>query len=579
VKKTGAFLVKHALEQIGVKYTYGIPGVHVTEIYDELSSSGSIKPILVTHESGAAFMADGTSRSSNSIGTCIIVPAAGMTHAMSGIGEAFLDGIPMLVISGGTRRDNNAKHYQLHQIDQEKILNGIIKKFFLIERHEDIIPVIYEAYNTAIEGLPGPVFVEIPAELQLFGGIINELPEYKPVIKPQIIDQDLISNAARLLSQARQPGLYVGWGALEASHLIEELAEKLVAPVSTTMQGLSVIRGDHPMHTGVGFGPASVPAAQNAFKNCDAMLAIGVRFSELATGSYGVTVPENLVHIDIDPEVFNKNYPAKIAIEGDAKEVLEVLLEKMKETGISNNRDPEQLIKNIKDDKQAYFAEWTKMRSNELVSPGFFFRELRKKVDDDTFIVVDDGKHAFLTAELFPIHAKGKFLGPTDFNCMGYCIPASIGVKLNNPDNTVVAIVGDGAFQMNGIELITATTYNLGLVVFVFHDGELGQISQFQKIPLNRKTCTKLGNLNLEGLAIATGAEYMKMDSDSDIEGTMTLALAMSKKNKPVIVDVNIDYSKRTFLTKGVMKTNLGRFPMNEKMRFVARAIKRHIIG
>jgi len=579
VKKTGAFLVKHALEQIGVKYTYGIPGVHVTEIYDELSSSGSIKPILVTHESGAAFMADGTSRSSNSIGTCIIVPAAGMTHAMSGIGEAFLDGIPMLVISGGTRRDNNAKHYQLHQIDQEKILNGIIKKFFLIERHEDIIPVIYEAYNTAIEGLPGPVFVEIPAELQLFGGIINELPEYKPVIKPQIIDQDLISNAARLLSQARQPGLYVGWGALEASHLIEELAEKLVAPVSTTMQGLSVIRGDHPMHTGVGFGPASVPAAQNAFKNCDAMLAIGVRFSELATGSYGVTVPENLVHIDIDPEVFNKNYPAKIAIEGDAKEVLEVLLEKMKETGISNNRDPEQLIKNIKDDKQAYFAEWTKMRSNELVSPGFFFRELRKKVDDDTFIVVDDGKHAFLTAELFPIHAKGKFLGPTDFNCMGYCIPASIGVKLNNPDNTVVAIVGDGAFQMNGIELITATTYNLGLVVFVFHDGELGQISQFQKIPLNRKTCTKLGNLNLEGLAIATGAEYMKMDSDSGIEGTMTLALAMSKKNKPVIVDVNIDYSKRTFLTKGVMKTNLGRFPMNEKMRFVARAIKRHIIG
>jgi len=132
---------------------------------------------------------------------------------------------------------------------------------------------------------------------------------------------------------------------------------------------------------------------------------------------------------------------------------------------------------------------------------------------------------------------------------------------------------------MNGIELITATTYNLGLVVFVFHDGELGQISQFQKIPLNRKTCTKLGNLNLEGLAIATGAEYMKMDSDSGIEGTMTLALAMSKKNKPVIVDVNIDYSKRTFLTKGVMKTNLGRFPMNEKMRFVARAIKRHIIG
>ncbi len=578
MKKTGAYLVRHALEQLGVKYTYGIPGVHVIEIYDELNSSESIKPILVTHESGAAFMADGTSRSSNSIGTCVIVPAAGLTHAMSGIGEAYLDGIPMLVISGGTRRDSG-KHYQLHQIDQGKILDGIIKKYYLVKNHKNIIPAIYQAYNKAISGVPGPVFVEIPAELQLFGGIIDELPTYEPPKKEVNIDTDKIQEAVKLLSGAKKPGIYVGWGALEASSLVEVLAEILIAPVSTTMQGLSVLRGNHPMHTGVGFGPASVPASQNAFKNCDVLLAVGVRFSELATGSYGITVPKNLIHIDIDPEVFNKNYHAKIAIPGDAKEALDLLVQGLKGANFTTERESIDLLESIQNDKSEYYAQWTKKKSIELVSPGFFFQTLRRKVEDDTFLVVDDGKHTFLAAELFPVHKPGKFLGPTDFNCMGYCIPASIGVKFNNPDNLVVSIVGDGAFQMNGMELITATTYNLGLVVFVFNDGELGQISQFQSIPLNRKTCTKLGKLNVEGIAIATGAEYVKMNSDADIDGAMDLALAMSRKNKPVIVDVNIDYSKRTFLTKGVIKTNLSRFPMNEKMRFVARAIKRHIAG
>jgi len=177
MRKTGAYLVVHALEQIGIKYTFGIPGVHNTEIYDELNKSIQIKPILVTHEGAGAFMADGVSRTSRNIGTMVIVPAAGTTHAMSGIGEAYLDGIPMLIISGGTRRDSGRK-YQLHQIDQGKLLDGIIKKYYLIENHGDIIPTIYSAYNKANEGEPGPVFVEVPFELQNFQAEIHDLPEY-----------------------------------------------------------------------------------------------------------------------------------------------------------------------------------------------------------------------------------------------------------------------------------------------------------------------------------------------------------------------------------------------------------------
>ena len=578
MKKSGAFLVVYALEQIGVKHTFGIPGVHNTEIYDELNKSEHIEPVLVTHEAGAAFMADGVSRTSGGIGTLVIVPAAGMTHAMSGIGEAYLDGIPLLVISGGTRRDTG-KSYQLHQLDQGKVLDGIIKKYYLISKHEDIIPTVFDAYITATSGEPGPVFVEVPAEIQMFRGEINQLPEFKNESTSKKPDPDKIKKATDLLVAAKHPGLFLGWGAKEATDVAVKIADMLVAPVATTLQGLSVFPGSHPLHTGVGFGPASVPASQKAFKNCDCLLAVATRFGELATGSFGVKTPQNLIHADINPEVFNKNYRASVCIEGDAKAVLEAIYNELQARNFLPSRDADKLAESIKNNKKKYFTEWKKEMKKDIVSPGFFFEELRKQLPEEAFILTDDGKHTFLTAELFPVYRSKHFVSPTDFNCMGYCIPASIGAKIANPHKTVAAIVGDGAFLMTCMELVTATSQKAGLIVFVFSDGELGQISQFQKIPLNRKTCTILGKVNVEGVATATGAAYLALNNDFENEVIIAEALRLSTAGQPVIVDVNIDYSKRTFLTKGVVKTNLARFPFSEKVRFLGRALKRHVMG
>src|SRR5690606_23385332 len=159
-----------------------------------------------------------------------------------------------------------------------------------------------------------------------------------------------------------------------------------------------------------------------------------------------------------------------------------------------------------------------------------------------------------------------------------FCTPAAIGVKFMNPDEKVVGIVGDGGFLMTGMETLTATTYKKGVVYFIFHDGELGQISQFQKIPLNRKVATIIGNVNFKGIADATGATYLHMANDSEIEDVMRKAFLEAESNIPVIVDVNIEYSKKTYMTKGVVKVNLGRFTMNEKVRFLGRALKRHLI-
>ena len=576
MKKTGAWLVRFALEQIGVKYTFGIPGVHNTEIYDELNKSELIKPVLVTHEGGAAFMADAISRTSDHIGTLLIVPAAGVTHAASGIGEAFLDGIPMLVVAGGIRTDSG-KTYQLHEMDQHALLAPITKKTFKVETHDQIIPAIYEAYQIANHGEPGPVFVEVPVNLQLFPGEVSETPPFVANSEDSQLDHEAIQAAAKRLYEATSPALFLGWGAVTASEDAIGIAEFLGAPVATTLQGLSSFPANHPLHTGMGIGPAAVPAAENAFKKCDCLLAVGTRFGEIATASYGVNPPQNLIHVDINKKVFNANYPAAVTIEGDASAVLHELLKALLALGEPKPKNVG-LRTAISKDKAAYLDEWFKHDSKGRVNPARFFAELRKQLDDDAIVVADDGNHTFLVAELMPIHKVGGFISPTDFNCMGYCTPAVTAAKLVNPDKQVVGIIGDGAFLMTCMETLTASSLELGGVYFVFNDGELSQISQAQEIPYNRKTCTVLHEVKFKGVAEATGCEFVVIEKDSDCEEGINKALSFAAQNKPVIVDVKIDYSKRTRFTKGIVKTNLDRFTISNKARFIGRALLRRVL-
>lgn len=575
-QKTGAQLVRYALEQLPVKFTFGIPGVHNTELYDELNKSDTIEPVLVTHEGGGAFMADAISRTSDKVGTLVIVPAAGITHAMSGIGEAYLDGIPMLVISGGTRTDIDSR-FQLHELNQVKLLENITKAAYKIEKHAEIVGTIFKAFQAAVGGEPGPVFVEVPVNIQLFKGDAGKLQKYSPpaVKKP---DETLIEKAAEVLLGAKKTGIFIGWGARKAEEQVIEIAELLGAPVSTTLQGLSSIRHNHPLHTGMGFSKAAIPAAENAFKDIDCMLAIGTRFAEIPTGSFGAEVPEKLIHIDINPEVFDKNYKTAVAIESDAETALKLLVTKLRDKNIDSAAGAQALKEQIASDKKNYIEEF-KAHKSERVNPAVFFEKLRAALKDDAITVVDDGNHTFLAAELFEVTGPEKFISPTDFNCMGYCVPAAIGAKMINPEKQVIGIVGDGAFLMTAMEIMTATAHALGVIYFVFYDGELSQISQGQQIPYNRKTCTVLGEMNISGIAEATGAAYLEMRDNSDIEDVIDRSLEISGRGRPVIVDVRIDYSKRTRFTQGVVKTVLSRFPLGDKFRFIGRALLRKIAG
>jgi acetolactate synthase-1/2/3 large subunit len=576
MKKTAAWLAVRALENLGVRHTFGIPGVHNTELYDELGSSERITPVLVTHEGCAAYMADAVSRVSGTIGALAIVPAAGATHAASGIGEAFLAGVPMLVIAGGVRTDLPYR-YQLHQIDQHAFLKPLTKATFKVTEHKDVVPTLYEAHRIATSGEPGPVFVELPVNLQLFPGEVDEVPGYRDTNAVAAVSEDAVRKAIQVLSSANRPGIFVGWGARDAVAETTALAEHLQAPVATTLQGLSAFPADHPLHTGFGFGPSAVPAARNAFAGCDALLAVGTRFAEIATGSFGVTVPENLVHVDINPQVFNANYPAKVTVEGDAAAVLKKLLEGI----LKNPAKPrnESLHLRIRSDKQRYREEWYAHDSRGRVNPARFFDALRARLPRDAIVSVDDGNHTYLTAELFPVLAPRTLIVPTDFNSMGYAVPAAIGAQLACPGRRVAAIVGDGAFMMTGMEIATAALQRLGIVFCVFHDGELSQISQAQSITYARAPCTTLGALNLEGAAAATGAAYVRIENDAALGAALDSAGEIAAGGRPVLVDVNIDYSKRTAFTQGAVKTNFRRFPLAQKLRMALRVLRRKVTG
>jgi acetolactate synthase I/II/III large subunit len=575
-RKTGAELVRTALEQLCVEFAFGIPGVHNTEIYDQLAGSSTIEPVLVAHEAGGAFMADAVSRTGRSIGTIVVVSAAGLTHAASGIGEAFLDGIPMLILSGGIRRDTKHR-YQLHDVDQHAFLKPITKGTWLVTEHAAIVPAIFEAWRVATAGEPGPVYVEIPVDLQLVAGETGTVPPAPVRVSPPVAPAAALESAAALLAAAAAPGIFCGWGSVDAVAELEVLAERLGAPVATTLQGLSSFRGDHALHAGFALGPSAVPAGVNAFAACDCLLAVGTRFAEIPTGSYGARVPADLVHIDVNPTVIGANYPAKVALVGDARATLGALLARIPSASAIAVERARRVAARIAADKRAYLEEWYAHDSAGRVNPARFFTALRRRLPREAIVVADDGNHTFLTAELFPILEPRGFMAPTDFNCMGYCVPATIGAKLACPERVVVGIVGDGALRMTGLETLTAVQRGLGIVWFVFSDGELSQIAQAQQIPLNRKTCTVLGELGLAAFAQAVGVEHLLLANDAEIERVVEAALANAAGGRAVLVEVRIDYSKRTRFTAGTVRTTFARFDARTKLRFLGRALWRRV--
>lgn len=564
----GSELVVKALEDSGARLTFGIPGTHNIELYDALERS-SVTPVLVTDEQCASFMADAVSRVSSTVGVANVVPGAGVTHCLSGVAEAYMDGIPLVVLTCGIRQDTG-RAYQLHDIDQLAILRPITKAVFKPKTGAEIYPMIRQAFALARSGTPGPVAVEIAADLYLLsqdGGALEAPPEPK-VPAP---DPVLVREAADILNKSRKPLLYAGWGARDAADLLLTLAERLGAPVATTIQGKGVFPEDHPLWLWNGLGASTPHFVQELSRGSDCWLALGCRFGEVATGSYGFTPPPDLIHADINREVIGRNFPARVAVESDARLFLEALLPLVNPRARDTHREAR-----VAAGHKEVVAEWHRAPSKDRVSPFALFEALQKLSPEAVF-TTDSGNGTFLAMEHLRLKEPRRFLGPIDFSCMGYSIPAAVGAKLACPAKDVIALAGDGALLMTGLELITATHYKAAPLIVVLRDGELGQIAQFQRAALNRDTCSVLAPYDLQGLCAMTGARYFRAAADAELSGALEAALVETRSGRPALVEAAIDYSRKTYFTRGVVSTNFWRLPWGDRVKALSRAVSRKL--
>lgn len=569
-KMTGSELVVQALEDEGIAFAFGIPGTHNIELYDSLARSAKVRPVLVTDEQSASFMADGVARSSGRIAVVNVVPGAGLTHALSGIAEGYLDNVPMLVLACGIRRDTG-KAYQLHDVDQLAIAKPVTKAQFRTEQGADIYRTLRQACAIARQAPAGPVIVEIPAEQYLFR---HEVDLTAPEIANQVSapDSDDVGAALRLLQSAKRPLLYLGAGAADAGADLITLSERLNAPVTTTFQGKGVVSEKHPLWLWCGFGASAPPSVRKIAESCDVTLAIGCRFGEVATGSYGLQPPGKLIHVDIDRNVLGRNYRADAAIESDAALFVRALLAEL-----PSHPQDDTLRSEIAAGHAQLWTDWATAPNPDRVYPPHLLRTLQAVVGDDAIYSTDSGNGTFLAMECLRLTNQRSFLAPVDYSCMGYSVPAAIGAALACPGRQSVALAGDGAFLMTGMELLTAAQLDAPVMVLVLRDRELAQIAQFQQIALGRKSCSELPDYDLSAISRGVGVEYLHLQRNDDTESVLKQALTITSSGKPVLVEVAIDYSQKTYFTRGVVRTNLGRLPWNERIRFVWRALSRKL--
>lgn len=538
MSETGAQLVRYALEQLNTKHIFTVLGNHNREIYDELNRSTSISIHLLNQEISAAFMADAISRSAAEIevGTVLITADAIISQ---GIADAFISGIPLLIIAGGPAANDSTDG-----IDPMQLLQPVTKASFKVSEFNNIVSSIFEAQLIAISDKPGPVFIEIPINLQVHKDELEApLPIHLSAANQSQIDQEQLEISAQKLLAAENPVLFLGWGAARHQQQIMALADFLAAPVCTSLQGNSAFPAEHPLHGGL----IANPSARHALKDCDCLISVGVNNNDLKYAE----LPKQVVQL-----------------EAGAIPALLHRLQSNDNSGIDLKAPstPKKIIQQIAKDKAELQENWLEHNSRGRVNPAVFFTALAKVLNNDAVVVTGYGSHRALAAELLPINNDQDFISPSSFNAMGYCVPAVNAIKLANPEKQIVGIVGDGAMIISSMEVITAVREKLGTVYCVFNNSE-------------RTADKNLGHINWGSFADALECGYFPIANNHDIDTIMRRALETSAQGQPVIVEITIDYSRKTHYAQRVEKAQQASLPNRDKLGLVKRAIVRKIMG
>jgi len=563
---TVAGAVVEVLKQLGVEQVFGLPGIQNIELFDALADA--IFPTFTpTNESAVVFMADAHARVTGKIGVAVVTAGPGLTNALTAIAEAKLDSSPVLILVGGG--GTKERSFQLHQVPQDILTAPVVKGFFKPNTPEEVVGVILQAAKLARQGEPGPAVVELSPALLMERGRFTISAHSEPVVDAPDIEHQL-DEAAERLRRSPSVGIYAGAGAMEATNELQELAELLQAPVATTISGRGALAEDHPCSVGYGFGRSGTATAWRLFRKIDTLLAVGCKYGETATGSYGIKPPSNHIHIDINPASLGANFPTSLAIVSDAKIALVGLLARLEK----NRRLPNRALHNfiLESRNRAESVALTAAVAATAVSPSKILRLLRRRLDRDAILTTDSGAHQFWALNDFPVYSPRSFLAPADYQAMGFSIPAAIAAKLAFPQRQVVSLVGDGGFLMSGFECLNALRWKANITVMVFRDGAWGLIKEAQKRLHLRTPYTDLPNFDLQILAKSFGVKFVRIANEIDMERKLSETIST---DEPCLVEVNVDYSQPPPYVKGAGPQMFQNLPLRVKTAVGLRYIKR----
>lgn len=490
----GAEVLVRALVRNGVDTIFGLPGGAVLHIYDELwRFRNEITHYLVRHEQGAVHAAEGYARATGKVGAALVTSGPGATNAVTGIATAYMDSIPLVVITGQVPLPVIGTD-AFQEVDTFGITIPIVKHSYLVRDVRDLGAIVDEAFEIAASGKPGPVVIDIPKDITAH---ICEQPRRRftamtAAEKPAAAtaDEETFDLIADRLIDAERPVFYVGGGIVtsNAADYLIQLAELLEAPVTPTLMGLGGFPSAHKLSLGM-LGMHGTYAANMAVSESDLLVAVGVRFDDRVTGKLATFAPQaEIVHIDIDPSNIGKVKQPHISLVSDAKPALERLIDKVRERGDS-------LLSAGKAKREAWWrklADWRDSvplvceTSETEIKPQQVIEELHRATDGEAVIVTDVGQHQMWAAQFYPFKRTRQWLTSGGLGTMGFGLPAAMGAQLALPDQTVVAVVGDGGFQMTNQEIITAIQYKIPLKVLIMNNGYLGMVRQWQEMFYDR---------------------------------------------------------------------------------------------
>jgi acetolactate synthase-1/2/3 large subunit len=566
---TGAEALVEALLLNGTGCVYGIPGAQENELWDAMKSKG-LSYLLVTHEFAAATAADGYARSTGKPGVLCVVPGPGVSNALTGIGEALLDSIPLVCIVGDVARGDKYKPFQLHELPSAGMVQQVTKQVFTVEQISQIPDAVHQAFALAQSGEPGPVAVVVPFNLLIEKCKFQCSVPLAPVAP---WDEAAFQAALAILSNRKcRVGIYAGLGCMNYDTALTQVAEVLQAPVATSVSGKGVISECHPLSVGWGYGPQGTHAAEAIFKDVDIVLAIGVRYSEVSTASYAIPKHDCVIHVDANPNNMNRIVKARVAVAADAGVFLTRMLEHQDE--IRRNPDGKLVAKIAglkREERQKHCEIYAKCGADPMA----FILALRRQCNPDALFFVDVTQAEHWATEAFTATQPRTYFNPADNQAMGWSIPASIGAQRVHPDRQVVTMTGDGCFLMSAVEISTADRESLPVKFFVLDDQAYHYMQTLQKSAYLRTTATILARLDYEALAKGFGVAYNEISSTDGIEAGIRTALCT---RGPVLTRIVTDYGKRPMRwIDAVKKQFKHELTSEQKRRFLARMGSRAI--